>query len=243
MKLHLRVRNITGRTLRILTFRPGDRVRYAMNRFHDMWHVLSDPAGAHLLGRLLWSLAHQRRPGTLFLIAAPHLVPNPFDADRSDPIVLVNGRVTPLDTRTCRALRRALPHLGPSDRTVRLHTPGLDQPEGAWRGRPDDHVRFVRAGGLLTIRGTAEPLRIEARSLVRLAIPAGWPANHEYVGDGEVQVFGAFRQRCRCAALARRAAQADGDDPSDDGFAARVWARTAALVENRRRESGQGEAG
>ncbi|MFT4625918.1 MAG: hypothetical protein ACI8PZ_004589 [Myxococcota bacterium] len=192
--------------------------------------MLSDPGGAGLLARLLWGLSYQRRPDTLMLLTAPHVVPTPFEADRSDPIVLVQSRLTPLDTRTLRALHSALPRLGPSDRTFRLYTPGLDRPPATDQPRLTDHVRFVRAGGLLTLRGTKEPLRVEARALLHLSRARAQPSAYDTIGDGEAQVFHDFHPRCRCAIRARRDALAAGDSPSLDGFAPRVWARTDALV-------------
>ena len=35
MKVHLRIRQLAGRTMRILSLRPGTAVRYSTNRCHE----------------------------------------------------------------------------------------------------------------------------------------------------------------------------------------------------------------
>src|SRR5262245_33708097 len=94
MKVHLRVMPLAGRTFRVVTLRPSAGVRSSTNYYHHTWHVVSDTAGAGVLARLMWGLAYQKQPGTLVLIAEPHLVATPFDGARSDPVVLVPAGLT-----------------------------------------------------------------------------------------------------------------------------------------------------
>lgn len=54
---------------------------FSTNRYHQTWHVLSGLRGAQLLAHLLWGLAYQRVPGTLVVIGAPWLNPEPFAPD------------------------------------------------------------------------------------------------------------------------------------------------------------------
>src|SRR5690606_36912126 len=74
---------LAGRPYTVVTMRQGTDARLSTNFYHGTWHILSDWHGARLLGRLLWGLAYQRRPGTLVLIGPPFIDPNPFDGTRS----------------------------------------------------------------------------------------------------------------------------------------------------------------
>jgi hypothetical protein len=127
VKLHRRHVDLDGRAFTVLTLRPSTECRYATNYFHQTWHVLTDPTGARLLGRLCWSLAFQRRQGTIVVIDHCLLVPNPFDADRSSPIVIANADLAPLNQTAIGRLKRFLAEQGPSEGTVRLSTSGLDR--------------------------------------------------------------------------------------------------------------------
>ena len=126
MRLHRRLLRLDGRALTVLTLRPGSSARYATNEFHGTPHVLTDVAGAQVLGRLLWGLAYQRCPQTAVLIDRPQLDPNPFDAEPSVPVLFAVADRTVLTTGMLRALRRALPLTGAPDGSVTLQTPGLD---------------------------------------------------------------------------------------------------------------------
>lgn len=127
VKLHRRHVDLDGRAFTVLTLRSSIDCRYATNYFHETWHVLTDPAGARLLGRLCWSLAFQRRQGTIAVIDQPLLVPNPFDADKSSPIVIANSDLAPLNRTAIGQLKRFLAQKKPSEGTVRLSTSGLDR--------------------------------------------------------------------------------------------------------------------
>jgi hypothetical protein len=219
VKLHRRVLRCAGHDYTVITLRPGADCRFATNRYHEAWHVLSDFRGARLLGRLLWGLAYQRRPGTLVLIDRTD--PNPFDAAPSDPIALVPSDLTALGRGAAHALRRHLPLRGAPDGTVRWHTHGLDVAlarSAARRARPSSvepepyipprgrEIRTERVGGLLTVAGTAEALKEFAEEVHPLGEHAwhgmdytegAWPG-------GEVQVFGNYRARVSAARVARR---------------------------------------
>src|SRR5262245_30452864 len=207
---------LDGRPYTVITLRPGTDVRYSTNYFHGTRHILSDWRGARLLGRLLWGLAYQRRPGTLVLIDRPNLDPNPFDAEPADPIVLLPAWLTPLRADAARALRHRLPLAGPPDGTVRWHTHGLadtlaakvpwwQRPPGAHRAPWTPHrgfqTRIDRIGGLLVWAATAPALRQHAADVYQLGEYAhhgmdyhevDWPA-------GEVQVFADYRRRVSAA--------------------------------------------
>src|SRR6476659_3063566 len=88
MKMHLRVLTIDGVAYRIVTLRPSTKIVFSTNFFHGTWHIVSSQRGARLLARLLWGLAYERHPGTMILIHGDHLVPTPFEAERSDPFIL-----------------------------------------------------------------------------------------------------------------------------------------------------------
>ena len=125
MKLHLRALSVGGVNFRVVTPRPHTEVAFSTNYFHDTWHILSDGHGAQLLARLMWGLSFQKKPGTVVLIDREHIKPTPFDADDSDPILLMLSD-TNNSQRVLRALRQRLAHLGSSQRTIRWHTFGLD---------------------------------------------------------------------------------------------------------------------
>jgi hypothetical protein len=125
-KMHLRLLTAGGTTYRVVTLRPGCKVRFSTNFFHQTWHIVTSQRGARLLARLLWGLAFQRQAGTLLLIHGDHLLPTPFEGERSDPFLLVPAGLTPLNPSALRELKGRLARLGPPDRTIRWHTFGLD---------------------------------------------------------------------------------------------------------------------
>jgi hypothetical protein len=96
--------------MRVITPRPGTGVRFSINRYHQTWHVLSGLRGAQLLAHLLWGLAYQRVPGTLVVIGAPWLNPEPFGAGRSDPVAVVPAMLTALGPQAARQLRQRHAH-------------------------------------------------------------------------------------------------------------------------------------
>jgi hypothetical protein len=128
--------------MRVITPRPGTGVRFSTNRYHQTWHVLSGLSGAQLLAHLLWGLAYQRVPGTLVVIGAPWLDPEPFGAGRSDPVAVVPAMLTAIGPQAARQLRQRLPLSRPAG-TVRWHAPELAPAVAADR---DDRDRPLVAG-------------------------------------------------------------------------------------------------
>lgn len=213
LKLHLRVVDVAGTTLRLLSPRPSLGVRFSTNLYHDTWHILSSASGASVLARLLWGLAYQQRPGTAVLIGPEHLVTTPFDGDPPDPIVLAPTTLTPLSHRVLSALRPRLASLGPSQGTVKLHTFGLDPAERHGSLRPRDpawrHERVGRLGGFLVYSAPPEVLRAQAEQLLSMYAYKGMA--YEYLGrhghwthaEGEVQTFSEFDRMVGVAARTR----------------------------------------
>ncbi|MDL4820704.1 hypothetical protein [Actinomadura opuntiae] len=217
MKLHRRTVRLGGRDHTVIGLRPGTRVRFSTNRFHETWHVLSDQHGARVLARLLWGLAYQSRPGTLLVIDRPFLVPTPFDADPADPIVLVPAWHTPFTGATARGLARRLPLRRPPDGTVRWRTHGLDgalaDPRAWFRGRPP--AEWPERGGVKRVHGLIALLPARPVEALAWAVQAGWldaanphGVDHDYLGgqcrsaSGEIQIFRDFH---RLVSVARRA--------------------------------------
>ncbi|GAA4591106.1 hypothetical protein GCM10023194_49570 [Planotetraspora phitsanulokensis] len=228
-----------GRDYNVITLRPGAGARYSTNRYHETWHILSDIHGARLLGRLLWGLSYQRRPGTLVVIGPPHLDANPFDAEPADPIALVPSHLTTLPARAATSLRRRLATPATPDGTVRWHTWGLDPAVAemrawrpgsphVWRPAADPYgVAIDRVGGLLTFRGSPAVLREWAVDVARVGDFLYKGMDYTYLGSGdepgrwsagEVQVFGDYRQRVSVARVSRREVLAGvpADTPADD---------------------------
>jgi hypothetical protein len=141
-------------------------------------------------------MAYQRHERTVTLIDSPFLVPNPFDADTSSPIVMVNSDLGSLSRAVLADLHSQLPLATPSNGTVVLQTRGLDQALGdpaAFGQRADqvarqneDHKeRWIdRDSGLWVL--TAPPRVLRAWG-VELSGPDG-----QGVGGGEVQVLRGF---------------------------------------------------
>jgi hypothetical protein len=191
LKMHLRVRRFASRTYRLVTLRPGARVGFSTNFFHQTWHILSDQRGAQLLARLLWGLSYQCRPGTLILVHGQHLLPTPFEADRADPFLLVPAHLTSIDPEALRALKARLGSLGPPDETIRWQTFGLDaalagkgdgsNPVGAERrslSHPESrHLwrqeRMGRCGGLIYYTAPPPVLRQQALGIHNLRVEKG----------------------------------------------------------------------
>ena len=208
IKVHRRSVNLAGRRHTILSPRPDCPARFATNRYHQTWHVLSNERDARWLGLVFWAMAFQRRPHTFFLIDRPCLVPNPFDADPSSPIAVVNLDLGGLRPPELRALRRRLPLAGPPDGTVVLHPRPHD---GPWRR--ERHCWITRDHGVVVLAACSADLRTWARDMFafgrrhshdsRSEVPLDYHM-HDWGYDGEVQVFRDFRRRVRYAVNARR---------------------------------------
>jgi hypothetical protein len=215
----------------VISLRPGTRVRFSTNRFHETWHVLSDRRGARLLARLLWGLSYQARPGTLVVVDRPFLVPTPFDADPADPIVLAPGWCTVLDRRRAAALVRRLPLRTPPDGTVRWRTFGLERGENspAWEAERGGVQRL--GGAIVLAPRTPAECRDWALCAAQLD-PDDQGSDHAYLGpwdgsySGEIQIFRRFRSMVAEAGRARRRVLDTGCAPADPGeMRLAVWRR------------------
>ncbi|GAA4067803.1 hypothetical protein [Actinomadura miaoliensis] len=217
MKLHRRVLRLDGRDHTVIGLRPGTAARFSTNLFHGTWHVLSDGHGARLLGRLLWGLAYQARPGTLIVIDRPFLTSTPFDADPADPIVLVPGWATPFGPDAAGDLKARLPLASAPDGTVRWRTHGLDRALDDIRAwfEADSPYWSPDRGGVERLRGliVVRPQdRVTARTWAVLSGRMHAPrrhSRHAYLGPwnhghtGEIQIFPDFRRKVSLARLAR----------------------------------------
>lgn len=227
IKLHKRtvVLDRTPRT--VLSPRPSDGHRWATNRHHDEWHVLSDHEGGRRLGRLLWIMADQQ-PGTLLVVDPGCLVTNPFDADPSMPIVVMNRALGPASARALDDLSKALPFRSPSEGTVKVRTRGLDDllarlrawrpgngpyPKEAEWWRNEGRGRIDASHGLLLMTGSPDVLRAWARDCLgldregdeRAEDYAELDAHRDSSGveRGEVQTFLEFALYCEQARVVR----------------------------------------
>ncbi|GAA1226539.1 hypothetical protein GCM10009665_16340 [Kitasatospora nipponensis] len=220
LKLHRHRLRLDGRDRTVLSLRPGSTARFATNHFHGTWHLLSDPAGARLLARLLWGLSYERHPDTLIVIDRPFLDPTPFEGEPSAPFVLAPRDLTPLGDGAARALRRALPLAGPPAGTVRWRTPGLDlaltdparwaeQVERESRRHADPRAVVTRRSGLLVFAAPPAGLRRWAVGVAGLDTTRR-PMDYTYLtdpawhADGEVQVFRDYRAMVSSAVTARQ---------------------------------------
>ena len=247
IKLHLRVFEIHGITLRVVTLRPHTRVRFSTNRFHDTWHLLSGPAGAMLLGRLLWGLAFQRHPGTLVLIAGEHLVPTPFEADPPDPIMLVPDAITRIDDDLLRALKLRLRRSPGSPTTIRWHTFGMPaalperRPRWHQPGATREHIS--RRAGYVCYTAPAEILRHNALAIYSMHtgnanyMPLAERTSKTWHYDGEFQVIPGFDDDVSAAIVARREIIGERRLLGGDDERGAVWDR--AVATGRRLRSGR----
>ncbi|MEU1431804.1 TfoX/Sxy family DNA transformation protein [Nocardia sp. NPDC005746] len=238
LKLHRHLVRSPGRPHTVITLRPGTRARFSTNRFHETWHVLSDDHGSRLLGRLLWGLSYQARPGTVVLIDRAFLTPNPFDAEPPDPILVVPGWCTPFDDRTAGQLKRRLP-LSKPDGTVRWQTFGLDRTlepaalEGWWsRYHHRRHRgRVTRSHGLVVLTPSSpDEARAWALSATGLDASGPYGTDYTYLGpydggyDGEIQIFRRFRPMVTVAGRARAHVLSRQEGPVDpDVLRPAIW--------------------
>jgi len=205
LKVHRRSLSINGLRSTVLSPRPSEPARFATNRSHGAWHVLTDVAGAHLLARLCWAMAYQRHERTVVVVDPPLLVPNPFDADPSAPIVIVNNDLGPLSSDAATDLQSQLPLTTPSEGTVVLQTRGLDlalddpaafaERDEQASGPNDDRTRrwIEGANGLVVIAAPPPVLRAWGVKLWGLGQSLTGGTSWSYLDlpnqDGEVHVF------------------------------------------------------
>ena len=165
-------------------------------------------------------MAYQRVERTMFVIERSHLVPNPFDADPSSTIVIVNSDLGTPNRQARIALKRHVPWATPSEGRLTLRSHGPDQVGDRRNLRDLDERsgesffaerqrRWVnRIDGLLILAAPATVLREWGMTLTGLgqrwyngsaATELDWP-----VKDGGVQVFRDFDERVSAAIVARR---------------------------------------
>jgi hypothetical protein len=208
-----------GSKYAVLSPRPSAEARFATNRHHDTWHIVTDVAGAHLLARLCWAMAFQRHPGTVIAIDPLLMVPNPYDADPSAPIVIVNNDLGSFDRKAAASLRAALPFRSPSEGTVVLQTRGLDvaltdpkrfersDDQARWRDAHQKRRWIDGAAGLTVIAAPPPVLRKWGVDLSALGSwsdrGSSWTELDYPQNDGEVQVLEHFSERVENAVEVR----------------------------------------
>ncbi|MFE2869447.1 hypothetical protein [Embleya sp. NPDC059259] len=260
MKLHRTVAYLDGRPYTLITLRPSTTTRFAVNHFHDSWHVLSDRAGALLFARLSWGLAYGRHQNTVVVIDRRFLDPTPFEAEPSLPIVLFATERTPFGGRAARDLRRVLLTLGTPTATVRWHTHGLTTAladRAAWqrkhpappvnREREHQHKRkphHTVRDGLLVLPGTTGTLLHDAVSIASLTVSGGAPVAYEYLHRYAFQIFHDYRRRVSAARTARREIEALPVPPdrftgrgyyAEDAVRRHIWVRGTEIRKERMR--------
>jgi hypothetical protein len=229
--MHLRLVPVGASTYRVVMLRPGTDIGFSTNFFHQTWHVVTSQRGARLLARLLWGLSYQRHPDTLVLVRGRHLLPTPFEAERSDPFLLAPAGITRLDPGSLRVLKSRLARLGPPDRTIRWQTFGLDAAlRGAEGGCSPAELegerlrgtgnlqlwrqeRMRRLGGFIVYSAPPAILRQQALRIHGMEVGDGTAAmDYHYLAerssrdswvDGEVQVFADYQERVASAVQAR----------------------------------------
>jgi len=254
LNVHLRVVPLGHTTYRVVTLRPSMGVRFASNYFHDTWHIVTSIAGAHVLGRLLWGLAFQRQPGTLVMIDVPHLVPTPFEADPSDPIVLVPAGLTRFDREDLARLTRTLRRSPVTPRTIRWHTFGMI----AALAPTPDHLRFrsptphpdsmlarermSRRAGMICYSAAPELLRQHGCGIFGIRgvqygsyFPLAEHRHGRWHYDGEVQVLPNFDEAVASAEVARQ--ETIGDRAITSEVERQAVFRRRDQVEARRRRA------
>jgi hypothetical protein len=205
-KLHLRVRQLGGQELRLLTLRPGTDLLLSNNLYHDTWHLVTDSCGSRQLAHLQWALSYQQRPGTVLLLDEPFVVSSPFDGDRARPALLVLSELGGLTHRALEALASARGRLGPPDGTVRLDTRGLlteweVPPRHVWR---DLRESMALRSGFVEYRGDRTAMRLFAQAARQMTASRSGSSYHYLADtDGELQLYEDFRARVRIAERVR----------------------------------------
>ncbi|GIH25630.1 hypothetical protein Aph01nite_39400 [Acrocarpospora phusangensis] len=259
LKLHLRTSRADGREFHVITPRPGVRARFSTNYYHQTWHILSDPHGAHLLARLLWGLSYQRHPDTLIVIGHPHLDPNPFDAEPPAPIALVPADLTHLLHKTAHRVRQSLAAPGEPRGTVRWHTWGLDAEVARYHAMRADRTWWREyhpspdgrggevdmIGGMLTFRGTPSLLRNWALLVATMRDDVYYGMSYTEIdhpdyelcrSNGEVQTFTDYHRRVSTAKVSRRETLTTHPTPNDPAtLRPLIWTHNETVETRRNR--------
>jgi hypothetical protein len=212
-----------------------------------------------LLARLFWGLAFQRQPGTLLLVHGDHLLPTPFEAEGSDPFLIVPTGITGVDAARLRILKSRLSHLGPPSTTTRWLTFGLDAALGQNKDetielrRPEhkhlwQQERMLRRGGFIVYQAPPAILRWQALRIHALQVRPGDGLNamdyhflaessskDSRFGDGEVQIFADYRDRVAAAMEARNELIANPRQPVLSETMQEYISRRRDRIKSRRR--------
>jgi hypothetical protein len=219
LKVHRRTLRLSGLDYTVLSPRPSEASRFATNYFQETWRIISSAQGAQLLARLCWAMSFQQRERTIVVLDSEFLVPNPFDADPSSPIVVVNNDLGPFDHDALKDLRGQLPLRSGSLGTVVLQTRGLDialedpkafrerEDQARWR---DEHQRrrwIDGSRGLWVLAAPPPVLRFWGVALSDLGGRThenmSWSSPNDPANSGEVQVLDEFEQRVSAAMTSR----------------------------------------
>ena len=159
------------------------------------------------------------------LLDSPLIVPTPFDADQSSPIVVVNNDLGGFSRGAVEDLRAQLPLSAASDGTVVLQTRGLDQAlenPTEFRQRNEEPLLYNEhqrrrwidgSNGLVIIAAPPPVLRTWGVDLSDLGTWSHGGASWEYLDYpakvGEVQVLHDFDTMLAAAQAARSRALPD----------------------------------
>jgi hypothetical protein len=193
-----------------------------------------------MLARVLWAMAFQRSERTVFVIEGSHLCPNPFDADRSSPVLIVNTDLGGTSAKARTELKQLLPWRQPSDGRVVMQSHGLDstiaadslqdelQRSGDIYIEERQRRRVDYLNGFVEMSGTAPTLKNWAVWLSTLGersfqgmsyTELDWPDR-----NGEFQVFRDFDARVSQAKVNRqRLFPGREHDVLSDGERQVVW--------------------
>jgi hypothetical protein len=261
LKVHRRSVSLDGRPYTVLSLRPGVASTFATNRYHETWHLLTDVPGAQLLGRLFWAMAFQRHERTIVVLDQAFLVPNPFDADPSSPIAVVNSDLGPLDRSALSDLKGMLPFTTPSAGTVVLQTRGLDialadesafygrEEKAGWRWNEHQQRRWIdRTNGVVVVAAPPPVLRmwgVQTFTLGRHSRRGTDVAELDYpTGNGEIQVLDDFDARVSSARTAReRLFPGRCNEELTEGERRQIWELGDVIVVPTREAGGGGDRG
>lgn len=231
LRLHRREWRHDQRTYQVISLRPGDRFRYAVDpRYGRLTMIWSDLAGVRLLGRLLWGLSYQRRPDTLLVLDPNHLATHPEHGRPSLGVVFaVAGRTVLPRSLAGRVTDPALWRTAPTG-TVTWNTAGLPTAMEDLRRRQEDRRRGLPipdeyhpcpaaplikdCGPGVVIAAVPERLRQWATSMVDVG--GFWYrgeacAEPEYEHAFDVHAVRHFDSRTAAAARARARIRTDPD--------------------------------
>ncbi len=242
LKMHLRLLRLGGDVFRVVTLRPSTLVGFSTNFYHQTWHIVSGQRGARVLARLLWGLTYQRQKGTVLLVHGDHLLPTPFEAERSEPFLIVPTGVTAVNASILRRLKDQLKCLAAPTKTIRWHSFGLDAALRRWqvedRRRAKEwlrwrenrliwrHERMEQLGGFIVYSAPPPVLRQQALAVHSLRVGTGNRAaemDYHFLAErtsagswragGEVQIFEDYSERVAAATVARRELVANPNQP------------------------------